>query len=444
MLAVKETNTKQIDLSIEKNLHNNNDIMKPHMFQRGKVVPVILDGTIYDILEYWNEDARVREGFQTEYDTKTVYVPNFFVKINGEFESRKERKKLKKTFNKNSLIINSLEFTSKNLHGKSREIKKINKIFKEKYDISIETIKEEISSEDLENSIINTLNIYQANYVINKLSYFIRLYMDNYINDDNIMSYLLYNVMFMDDKIVKLLQEWDYPYQVPKIVFYDKYKNSKENSVDYIMMHFLNYLGMDIAVISPSGRASIESFGFKLKDTVIPITLDKLTQLKTNPKKKLKITGITAGILVSCTAVVGVGILVSKGIDKIQKDNTVVVEVKPDEEVNPIVPEPQQPEVSDDKSTDSAFKELSENTTSLIDLMSIFMIGVASCGMAYGLLIRLISHDYVAQERGSSIARSMIMLFIAAGIIKALSSFVLPEISAIDSNNINIIEENKE
>ena len=258
------------------------------------------------------------------------------------------------------------------------------------------------------------------------------------------MSYLLYNVIFMDNKIVKLLQEWDYPYQVPKIVFYDKYKNSKENSVDYIMMHFLNYLGMDIAVISPSGRASIESFGFKLKDTVIPITLDKLTQLKTNPKKKLKIAGITAGILVSCTAVVGVGILVSKGIDKIQKDNTVVVEVKPDEEVNPVVPEPQQPEVSDDKSTDSAFKELSENTTSLIDLMSIFMIGVASCGMAYGLLIRLISHDYVAQERGSSIARSMIMLFIAAGIIKALSSFVLPEISAIDSNNINIIEENKE
>ena len=106
MLSIK-TNTKQIDLSIEKNLHNNNDIMKPYMFQDGKVVPVILDGTIYDVLEYWNEDARVREGFQTEYETKTVYVPNFFVKINGEFESRKERKKLKKTFNKNSLIINS-------------------------------------------------------------------------------------------------------------------------------------------------------------------------------------------------------------------------------------------------------------------------------------------------------------------------------------------------
>ena len=30
----------------------------------------------------------------------------------------------------------------------------------------------------------------------------------------------------MDNKIVKLLQEWDYPYQVPKIVFYDKYKNN--------------------------------------------------------------------------------------------------------------------------------------------------------------------------------------------------------------------------
>ena len=75
--------------------------------------------------------------------------------------------------------------------------------------------------------------------------------------------------------------------------------------------------------------------------------------------------------------------------------------------------------------------------------MSTLIICIASCGMAYGLLIRLMSHDYMAQERGSSITKSMIMLYVVAGIIKALSSFVLPEISAAEPSQTTIFEEDE-
>ena len=275
MLSIK-TNTKQIDLSIEKNLHNNNDIMKPYMFQDGKVVPVILDGTIYDVLEYWNEDARVREGFQTEYDTKTVYVPNFFIKINGEFDSWSERRRLKKILKKESLCINSLEFAKVNLDSKYSEIKKLKKILSENYIISVSTLKNIMSVKELDDSIVNTLSSYQANYILDRLNFFMTAYMHRYKNDTALILKFIYNVVFLDKKIVEELQGWDYPYEVPKIVFFDKSNRPGDGALDYLFMHFLNFIGMDIAIVSPSGRASIEAFDFPLKDSVICVTLDNI------------------------------------------------------------------------------------------------------------------------------------------------------------------------
>lgn len=275
MLSIK-TNTKQIDMAIEKNLHDNNDIMKPYMFKDGKVIPIILDGTIYDVLQYWNEDARVREGFQTEYDSKTVYVPNFFIKINGEFDSWGDRMRLKKILKKESLCIGSLEFAKVNLDSRYSEIKKLKKILSDNYIISVSILKNIMSNKELEDSIATSLSAHQADYILDKLNFFINAYMHKFRNDTSLLLKFIYNVIFMDKKIAEKLRSWDYPYSVPKIVFFDNDRSPRESEIDYLFMHFLNYIGMDIAIVSPSARASIESFDFALKSSLISVTLDKI------------------------------------------------------------------------------------------------------------------------------------------------------------------------
>jgi hypothetical protein len=284
IMLIKETYTKQADLAIEKTLHNNNDIMKPHMFRDGNIVPIILKGTIHDIRAYWNEDARVREGFQTDYDTKTVYIPNFFIKIDGVLDSWFENRKLLKLLKQDSLCINNLAFAKRSLFGKKDELKKIRRLLESYKPFGVESLREILDENEIKDSIIQNLNISQANYIFQKLNSFINIYINKYY-DTKILLQFICNVVYMDDEIVNELQNWDYPYRVPKIVFFDKHKDSDESELDYLLIHFFNYIGMDVAIISPSGRGSIETSKCNLGTSLNKIMLDKFKKSETTSKK---------------------------------------------------------------------------------------------------------------------------------------------------------------
>jgi len=57
--------------------------------------------------------------------------------------------------------------------------------------------------------------------------------------------------------ILKLIQAFDYPYSVPKIVTFDSTENvySKE---DIITLALLNLMGIDVIIFTPSGYDNIE------------------------------------------------------------------------------------------------------------------------------------------------------------------------------------------
>lgn len=376
MLAIKETNTKQIDTIVEQQMHANNDIMKPHLYQNGKVTPVILDCTIHDVIEYWNEDARLREGFETNYDEKMITVPNFFIKINGEFESLKDRKKLNKVLKKNSLCYNSLSFTDKHFNGRKKEIKKFNKLMKEKLDISVSLLTETLSNDNLINSIASTLNVYQANYILDRLNYFIKYYYKDKKEDDLLL--FLNNVIFMNKKIAKLLQGWDYPYAVPKIVFFDKYNDSSADTLDYMMIHFLNFLGIDIAVVSPSGRGSIETYNNRLKDTMVSITLDKIREPRINHKKTLTYITITVAAIGLLTGL-SFGIFSSES--KIKEEQEIEI-IKEDNENN---------ELSDSLNNNSIQEnESSESLSKISQSIPKVFSGITTIGVSIGIIMSII------------------------------------------------------
>lgn len=273
-MLIQETTTKQADRAIEKVLHNNNDIMKPYMYREARVVPVVLSGTIYDVKAYWNEDARVREGFKAEPENDMIYVPNFFVKINGVFNSNKEYRELIKILKKNSIYFKGIDFAKRNLIGKKDNLIKIRKMIESSRVYDTNTLRGLLTEKELTDSILNTLNSYQANYIFDKLNMFMNLYVDKRKINPKTLLQFLYNVIYMDKGIVGKLQNWDYPYEVPKIVCFDDGKPDEEE-LDYLFLHFLNYVGMDVAIVSDTGRSSIETYSTRLKDTLNIIMLDK-------------------------------------------------------------------------------------------------------------------------------------------------------------------------
>lgn len=72
--------------------------------------------------------------------------------------------------------------------------------------------------------------------------------------------YLFSVLINLDDNIMELLQGFDYPGEVPKIIIYNNEKNGNLTYEDSIMLTFLNRMGLDILIFNPSGYSDIERF----------------------------------------------------------------------------------------------------------------------------------------------------------------------------------------
>jgi len=64
----------------------------------------------------------------------------------------------------------------------------------------------------------------------------------------------------LDGEMLELLQAYDYPEEVPKIVVYNNEENGNLSFEDCIMLAFMNSIGIDIIIYNPSGYNDIENF----------------------------------------------------------------------------------------------------------------------------------------------------------------------------------------
>lgn len=98
--SMSKSNTEVSDL-----LNNHNIFVDNFRYIDYDVKSVILKSTIYDVKNVLQEKAKVRESFNIDRDNKIISVPNFFVKINGVLEEKKEHQKFIKYLEKNSAIF---------------------------------------------------------------------------------------------------------------------------------------------------------------------------------------------------------------------------------------------------------------------------------------------------------------------------------------------------
>ena len=68
---------------------------------------------------------------------------------------------------------------------------------------------------------------------------------------------LLASIISGDLEFVKLIENFDFPFRVPKVVIYLKDRENFDLN-NSLFLHYLNLIGLDIIIYSPTGSESIE------------------------------------------------------------------------------------------------------------------------------------------------------------------------------------------
>jgi len=228
---------------------NDSGLYKPWQFAKYLTQPITLKTTYDELMILWNKEAKLRPEFRV--DTNKVYVPNLFAKINGVPQDISTywdtfRKLLEAS---NVYLIDHVPFT---------------KVTYTRRDLctTVFLINEDGTLD--RNKIINS-DIYKYSYLKSSLQDFILSKIEELITSDIFVlpmdrmfqAKILNTVLSMDEKILKLLEQFDFPQSIPKIIIYD---NSKEifNDDDIIIISFLYLSGIDIIIFTPTSYNNIE------------------------------------------------------------------------------------------------------------------------------------------------------------------------------------------
>jgi hypothetical protein len=71
---------------------------------------------------------------------------------------------------------------------------------------------------------------------------------------------LLSKLLEIDDKFIKLVQKFDFPQEVPKIIIFNNEINGDLSFEDAIVLRLMNKLGLDIVIFNPTGHNDIENY----------------------------------------------------------------------------------------------------------------------------------------------------------------------------------------
>lgn len=244
-----ETLTKKLQRDVREELFTNTGMYVPWQFRGKYTKSVLLNGIDEDIFIYWNEPAKLREGFKTS--TETVKVPCFFQKFDGEYLDKDKYYKLVKhcTDSTNTLFFNNGDI--------SEDVEVTDDMFQLMFC--------QLSDGTFDIEEIKKLSIYKfSKYSIEVqdllLNKFNELLLDKTLFveplDKNTTLKLLVLVISLNKNIVRLIDNFDFTSNIPKIVIY----LNGEDEINDDMTRLLAYLhiaGIDIVIFNPSGLYNI-------------------------------------------------------------------------------------------------------------------------------------------------------------------------------------------
>lgn len=246
-----ESLTKQVERDIRQELFTGTGMFMPWQYRDGYTKSILIDGIVEDLKSYWNEPAKVRQGFKVE--GNTVTVPCFFYKIDGQYRDTAEYQRLVLMCTKSE---NTLFFNNGTISDEGRinddmyqlmfcqlsdgsfdinEIKKTSMYRFSKY------------SEEVQNLILNKFN-----EVVTAKDIFPREL------DKEEKLKLLVLVLSMNEQIIRLVDNFDFTANIPKISIYLNNEDGISNSM-LMLLGYIHTIGIDIVIFNPSGLVNIDN-----------------------------------------------------------------------------------------------------------------------------------------------------------------------------------------
>lgn len=275
-----ETTAFKASEEISNVIYNEEDgLFKPWQFENYNTHPLTLKTTYDELRLLWHEESRMRPGFKVE--NNTVYIPNLFAKISGVHNDLtvywNEFKELK---NEDTILfIPKIPYTK--INYSKYDLYGLNYCFKDGF-IDKETL--------LKHRLYNFsyLKTPLQNGIIDKINKLIELSPFKSSVDTEFKLKILITILTLDKDILELIQKFDYPFKIPKLLIYD---NNEDifSTEDSITLAFLNLMGFDIVIFTPTGYNNIEQKidenhydTYKLEDVKFNLNVPNLKSIKKN------------------------------------------------------------------------------------------------------------------------------------------------------------------
>ena len=250
---VIETSATRATREIEEMLYTGDLVIKPWQYRDGTVTHLHLNAVLEDVWTFWNQEARFREGFRTDGDT--VFVPSFALELHGIYSEPQKTAEFLKLLTCSELT--QLEKTVHFLNPRYTD--------NDMYTLAFAMGQQGLSFAQLtKNKLYNlgTSTMDVQKFIFNKLNEF---YVENIKSLNQVtMLRLIANVVTMPLDYLKLIESFDFPFKIPKIVLFIPERTQLPLD-NYLFLKFMNSLGFDILILSPDGTEVCH----ELKDLIV-------------------------------------------------------------------------------------------------------------------------------------------------------------------------------
>lgn len=226
-------------------------LFKPWQFESYGTRPITLKTTYDELKILWKEPTKLRPEFKIQ--NKKVYVPNLFAKINGVSEDQKsywqDIKELSSA--SNTKLIEAVPFT-KITYTKQD-------LYQTSYLLNKQGLLEEFEVAKSRHYKFGHLKASLQRFLITKVNELLLSGMFLETIDKKFKLKVIMTILTMDDELLRLIEVFDYPQEVPKVILYDNKKETFTQS-DCIMLAYLNLIGLDIVIYTPTNYKTIEHY----------------------------------------------------------------------------------------------------------------------------------------------------------------------------------------
>jgi hypothetical protein len=229
---------------------------RPWQFSDYSIKAITLKTTYEEINLWGKEKAMIRDGWKIE--NRRVYIPNIFAKING---THSDIDKYWKEVNEIICQKNAMFYYKKLpiIDVVPLEYGKYEYVFPDEpyseFDVEKLLRAPWWKYKELRTGLQRTIAEKIRDVCIHPLV------MNIGDEDERDFQVDIFSVLInLELPFQQLLQGFDYPEEVPKIIIYNNEKNGNLSYEDCIMLTFMNSMGVDIVIYNPSGYTDIENY----------------------------------------------------------------------------------------------------------------------------------------------------------------------------------------